>query len=227
MKNILNEVARAGNVILFIDELHTLVGAGAAEGAIDAANILKPALARGASSSSAPPPPRSTAGTSKRTPPWSAASSPSGWPNPARRPPWKSSRPSSPVRPPPRPDLPARRPPGGHLPLGTLSGRPAAARQGHRPHGRGRLPNPPPGPGAPAELKALERRVQTAARERDDAIAGQDYEKAAQYRDAESDFRRELELQRRQWQEQQGRLWSPTRRWPRPSASGPGFPSPA
>ena len=47
MKNILNEVARAGNVILFLDELHTLVGAGSAEGAIDAANLLKPALARG------------------------------------------------------------------------------------------------------------------------------------------------------------------------------------
>ncbi|MFR8819030.1 MAG: AAA family ATPase [Evtepia gabavorous] len=52
----------------------------------------------------------------------------------------------------------------------------------------------------PAELKALERRVQSAARERDDAIAGQDYEKAAQYRDAESDFRRELELERFRWQ---------------------------
>jgi ATP-dependent Clp protease ATP-binding subunit ClpC len=43
----MEEIRRADNVILFIDELHTLVGAGAAEGAIDAANILKPALARG------------------------------------------------------------------------------------------------------------------------------------------------------------------------------------
>ena len=47
MKNILAEVARAGNVILFLDELHTLIGAGSAEGAIDASNLLKPALARG------------------------------------------------------------------------------------------------------------------------------------------------------------------------------------
>ncbi len=47
IKNILDEVKKAGNVILFIDELHTLVGAGAAEGAIDAANILKPMLSRG------------------------------------------------------------------------------------------------------------------------------------------------------------------------------------
>ncbi len=47
LKNVLNEVRSAGNVILVIDEVHTLIGAGAAEGAIDAANILKPALARG------------------------------------------------------------------------------------------------------------------------------------------------------------------------------------
>ncbi|NLY91930.1 MAG: ATP-dependent Clp protease ATP-binding subunit [Firmicutes bacterium] len=47
MKKVLEEIRNAGDVILFIDELHTLIGAGAAEGAIDAANILKPALARG------------------------------------------------------------------------------------------------------------------------------------------------------------------------------------
>ncbi|MCX7781994.1 MAG: AAA family ATPase, partial [Negativicutes bacterium] len=47
LKKIVDEVRKADNIILFIDELHTLIGAGAAEGAIDAANILKPALARG------------------------------------------------------------------------------------------------------------------------------------------------------------------------------------
>ena len=47
VKNILTEVRRSGDVILFLDELHTIVGAGSAEGAIDAANILKPALGRG------------------------------------------------------------------------------------------------------------------------------------------------------------------------------------
>ncbi len=47
IKAVMNEVRRAGNVILFIDELHTLVGAGGAEGAIDASNVLKPAMARG------------------------------------------------------------------------------------------------------------------------------------------------------------------------------------
>ncbi len=47
IKAVMDELKRSGKIILFIDELHTLVGAGAAEGAIDAANILKPALARG------------------------------------------------------------------------------------------------------------------------------------------------------------------------------------
>lgn len=47
IKNALEEVKKAKDIILFIDELHTLVGAGAAEGAVDAANILKPALSRG------------------------------------------------------------------------------------------------------------------------------------------------------------------------------------
>ena len=47
VKNILTEVKKAGDVILFLDELHTIVGAGSAEGAIDAANIIKPALGRG------------------------------------------------------------------------------------------------------------------------------------------------------------------------------------
>ena len=47
IKAVMNEVRRAKNVILFIDELHTLVGAGGAEGAIDASNVLKPALSRG------------------------------------------------------------------------------------------------------------------------------------------------------------------------------------
>ena len=47
LKRIIDETKRAGNIILFLDEIHTLVGAGGAEGAMDAANILKPALARG------------------------------------------------------------------------------------------------------------------------------------------------------------------------------------
>lgn len=47
IKKLINEVTQVGNVILFVDELHTIIGAGGAEGAIDASNILKPALSRG------------------------------------------------------------------------------------------------------------------------------------------------------------------------------------
>ena len=47
LKKLIDETKRAGNVVLFLDEIHTMVGAGGAEGAMDAANILKPALARG------------------------------------------------------------------------------------------------------------------------------------------------------------------------------------
>ena len=47
LKKIIEEIKAAGNIILFVDEFHTIVGAGAAEGAVDAASILKPSLARG------------------------------------------------------------------------------------------------------------------------------------------------------------------------------------
>ena len=47
LKKVMDEIRSSGDVILFIDEMHTIIGAGAAEGAIDASNILKPALARG------------------------------------------------------------------------------------------------------------------------------------------------------------------------------------
>ena len=47
VRDLLAEVKKAGNIILFVDEMHTIIGAGAAEGAIDASNIIKPALGRG------------------------------------------------------------------------------------------------------------------------------------------------------------------------------------
>jgi ATP-dependent Clp protease ATP-binding subunit ClpA len=78
LKAVLREVTSAdGQVILFIDELHTLVGAGAAEGAMDAGNMLKPALARGELRCIGPPRWTNTASTSRRTRRWSGASSPS------------------------------------------------------------------------------------------------------------------------------------------------------
>jgi ATP-dependent Clp protease ATP-binding subunit ClpC len=80
LKKVMKEIRERGDVILFVDEMHTLVGAGAAEGAIDAASIIKPALARGELQTS-------TASTSRRTPLSSAASSPSRSANlPSRRP---------------------------------------------------------------------------------------------------------------------------------------------
>ena len=47
MKIVMKEIAQSDNIILFIDELHTLIGAGAAEGSVDASSMLKPALSRG------------------------------------------------------------------------------------------------------------------------------------------------------------------------------------
>ena len=78
LKAVLKEVTdAAGKIILFIDELHTVVGAGAAEGAMDASNMLKPLLAAVSCTPSAPPRSTSIASTSRRTRPWSAASNPS------------------------------------------------------------------------------------------------------------------------------------------------------
>jgi ATP-dependent Clp protease ATP-binding subunit ClpB len=75
LKAVLNELSREeGRVILFIDEIHTMVGAGKAEGAMDAGNMLKPALARGELHCVGATTLTSTASTSRRTRPWSGAS---------------------------------------------------------------------------------------------------------------------------------------------------------
>ena len=78
-------------IILFIDEMHTVIGAGSAEGSLDAANILKPALSRSTSRSSGLPRSMNTAPW-KKTAPWNAASSRCRWRSRALRTPWKSSR---------------------------------------------------------------------------------------------------------------------------------------
>ena len=80
LKKVLKEIKTRGDIMLFIDEIHTLVGAGAAEGPAASCRL------------SAPPPSTSTASTSRRTPPWSAGSSRSRWQSPPWRSPSTSSR---------------------------------------------------------------------------------------------------------------------------------------
>ena len=83
VKGLLSEVKAAGNIILFIDEIHTITSAGESEGAMNAGNILKPALSRGEIQVMAPPPSTSTASISRRIRLSSAASSLSAWKSPA------------------------------------------------------------------------------------------------------------------------------------------------
>ena len=202
IKNILAEVVKAGNVILFLDELHTIVGAGSAEGAIDAANLLKPALARGELQLIG----ATTTQEYRRTIEKEAALE-------RRFQPIQVAEPSQettlailrslvprysihhgltfqPEALQAAVSLSVRYLPQRRLPDKAIDLLDEAASQA-------RLQALEP----PADLKALEGRVQTAARERDEAIAAQDYETAARCRDAEEDFRRELDQSLRQWQE--------------------------
>ena len=204
IKNILAEVVKAGNVILFLDELHTIVGAGSAEGAIDAANLLKPALARGELQLIG----ATTTQEYRRTIEKEAALE-------RRFQPIQVAEPSQettlailrslvprysihhgltfqPEALQAAVSLSVRYLPQRRLPDKAIDLLDEAASQA-------RLQALEP----PADLKALEGRVQTAARERDEAIAAQDYETAARCRDAEEDFRRELDQSLRQWQEGQ------------------------
>ncbi len=91
LKTIMKELMENQNSIVFIDELHTLVGAGSAEGSLDAANILKPALRAEKFSASAPPLRPSTANPSRKTARWSGASRPSKYRRPTRPTPSRSS----------------------------------------------------------------------------------------------------------------------------------------
>ena len=76
LKNVMDELKKAGNVLLFMDELHTIIGAGGSEGSLDAANMLKPALSRGEIQCIGARPWRNTASISRRIRRWSAGSSP-------------------------------------------------------------------------------------------------------------------------------------------------------
>lgn len=200
MKNILHEVARAGNVILFLDELHTLVGAGSAEGAIDAANLLKPALARGGVQLIG----ATTTEEYRRFLEKDSALE-------RRFQPVQVEEPSREIT----LDILCTLAPryalhhGLTFAEGTLE---AAVTLSARYLPQRRLPDKAidlldeaasqarlRAQALPPNLDALAHRVQLVVRERDEAIAAQDYEAAARYRDAEADFRRELEQGRADW----------------------------
>ena len=204
MKNILAEVARAGNVILFLDELHTLIGAGSAEGAIDAANLLKPALARGGLQLIG----ATTQEEYRRMIEKDAALERRFQPVRVEEPTPETTRTILQTLAPRygrhhgltfQPEaldaavtLSVRYLPDRRLPDKAIDLMDEAAAQARLQA----LALPP-------ELQALAGRVQAAALARDESIAAQDYEGAARYRDAETDFRRELEGGRRQWQAHQ------------------------
>ena len=84
MKRLLQEVKSAGNVILFLDEVHTIIGAGGAEGAMDASNILKPSLARGELQLSEQQRLRNIENTLKKMRHWNEDSSQLQWKNQMR-----------------------------------------------------------------------------------------------------------------------------------------------
>lgn len=200
MKNILNEVARAGNVILFLDELHTLVGAGSAEGAIDAANLLKPALARGGVQLIGATTTEEYRRFLEKDSALERRFQPVQVEEPSRETTLSILRTLAPryalhhgltfaegtleaaVT------LSARYLPQRRLPDKAIDLLDEAASQA-------RLRSQ----ALPPNLDALAQRVQLVVRERDEAIAAQDYEGAARCRDAEADFRRELDQGRSDW----------------------------
>ena len=201
LRKVLDEVRRAGNIILFLDELHTIVGAGSAEGAIDAANILKPALGRGEvqvlGATTLEEYRRhieKDAALERRFQPVTIA-------EPDRdaalailhglKPRYERHHNLSisdeailaAV------DLSMRYLPQRFLPDKAIDLMDEAASRVRLDHHT-----------LPPDLQKLEQRVGNATQEKNLAIRNQNYERAAMLRDAEQDFRRELESKTRQWQ---------------------------
>ena len=206
LKHVLEEVRRAGNIILFIDELHTIVGAGSAEGAIDAANILKPALSRGELQVLG----ATTLDEYQRYIEKDAALERRFQPVTVREPTRDQALAilqglrgryeghhhlsisdkalEAAV------DLSCRYLPQRFLPDKAIDLVDEAA-------SRARLA----GRALPPELQALELRAVQTGRQLREAIRAQDFEQAAMLRDAEEDFREELNHSRRAWQASQER----------------------
>jgi ATP-dependent Clp protease ATP-binding subunit ClpC len=200
LRNILSEVRRAGDVILFLDELHTIVGAGSAEGAIDAANILKPALGRGELQVVG----ATTLDEYRKYIEKDAA---------------LERRFQSVLVDEPDPEtalailrgLRARYEAHHKLTITDQALQAAVELSQRYLHDR-RLPDKAIDLmdeaasrvrlrrlSAPPDLRALEEKAAQAGREKEAAIQGQDFEQAALLRDAELNFRRQLEDQRDQW----------------------------
>lgn len=200
VKSILAEVRRAGDVILFLDELHTIVGAGSAEGAIDAANILKPALGRGELQVVG----ATTLDEYRKYIEKDAALE-------------RRFQPVVVSEPDPETALNIlkglRDRYEAHHKLSITDEALQAAVTLSRRYIHDRcLPDKAIDLideaasrvrikrfSAPPDLRALEEKAEQARREKEEAIRSQDFEKAAMLRDAESDFRRELETQQAKW----------------------------
>ncbi len=202
VNNILQEVARARNVILFLDELHNIVGAGSAEGAVDAANILKPALGRGTLQVVG----ATTREEYRRYIEKDAALERRFQPVVVEEPSRETTRAIlEGLR--PRYEqhhrltigddaldaaiaLSVRYLPDRFLPDKAIDLMDEAA-------ARVKME----GQATPEGLKYLEERAEAAAREKENAILGQKFEEAAVLRDAERDFRRELEKKLGRWKD--------------------------
>ena len=200
VKHVLAEVVRAGNIILFIDELHNLVGAGSAEGAIDAANILKPALGRGEIQVVG----ATTTEEYRRYIEKDAALE-------------RRFQPVTVKEPDPEGALAIlrgvkERYEGHHRLHISDEALEAAVKLSVRYLADRRLPDKAidlideacararlERLSLPPTLRALEERVSRTRREKEQAIQEQDFERAAMLRDAENDFRRELEGARTVW----------------------------
>ena len=200
VKNILAEVRRAGGIILFIDELHTIVGAGSAEGAIDAANIIKPALGRGELQVIG----ATTTDEYRRYIEKDAALERRFQPVVVSEPDGDTARAIL---------LGLRDRYEAHHKLTITDGAiDAAISLSTRYIGDRRLPDKAidlmdeaasrvrmERLATPPDLQALEERTFRTRREKEEAIRDQDFEKAAMLRDAEEDFQRELEQQKAKW----------------------------
>ena len=200
VKNILAEVRRAGGIILFIDELHTIVGAGSAEGAIDAANIIKPALGRGELQVIG----ATTTDEYRKYIEKDAALERRFQPVVVGEPDSDTARSIL---------LGLRDRYEAHHKLTiTDEAIDAAISLSVRYIGDRRLPDKAidlmdeaasrvriQRLAAPPDLQALEERTARTRREKEEAIRNQDFEQAAMLRDAEEDFSRELEQQKARW----------------------------